>query len=54
VLEVAALREVGMTTHLGPAQALAERGVLTPRGSRTWTHTTITRLLRQGTGQPAP
>jgi DNA invertase Pin-like site-specific DNA recombinase len=45
LLEVAALREVGVTTHLGLAQALTERGVLTPRGSRTWTHTTITRLL---------
>jgi DNA invertase Pin-like site-specific DNA recombinase len=47
LLEVAAVRKDGVTTHLGLAQALTERGVLTPRGSRTWTHTTVARVLRR-------
>jgi DNA invertase Pin-like site-specific DNA recombinase len=44
-LEVDAARAAGTTTLAGLARALSERGVPTPRGSRTWTHTTVARLL---------
>jgi DNA invertase Pin-like site-specific DNA recombinase len=44
LLEVEALRDEGLT-HRGLARALAERGVPTPCGSGTWTHTTVARLL---------
>ena len=47
MLEVAALREVGITTMLGLAQALTERGVPTPRGGVGWTHTTVARVLNR-------
>jgi hypothetical protein len=51
-LEVEALRELGITSLLGFAQALTQRGVPTPRGTNSWTHTTVARLLaRVGTGQ---
>jgi hypothetical protein len=43
VLEVEALRAMGVTTHKGLAQALMERGVSTPRGG-TWSHTTVARV----------
>lgn len=46
-LEVEVLREAGITSMLGLAQALTERGVPTPRGSSTWTHTTVARLLHR-------
>ena len=45
VLEVEALRAEGITTHQGLARVLTERGVPTPRGGATWTHTTVARLL---------
>ena len=45
-LEVEALRETGVTTMAGLAQALTERGVPTPRGSSVWTHTTVARVLK--------
>ena len=44
-LEVAAARAQGVTTHQGLARTLTERGVPTPRGSSTWTHTTVARVL---------
>lgn len=44
-LEVEALRNAGITSLAGMAQALTERGVPTPRGSRIWTHTTVARAL---------
>ncbi len=45
VLEIEALRAEGITTHQGLARSLTERGVPTPRGGATWTHTTVARLL---------
>jgi len=46
VLEVAALRAKGINTHAGLAQALTERGVVTPpQGSINWAHTTVAREL---------
>jgi hypothetical protein len=45
LLEVERLREAGVASLQGLAQALTERGVPTPRGSDTWTHTTVARLL---------
>jgi DNA invertase Pin-like site-specific DNA recombinase len=51
-LEVEALRELGITSLLGLAQALTQRGVPTPRGRKSWTHTTVARLLaRVGPGK---
>jgi len=44
-LEVEALRAFGITSLAGLAQALTERGVVTPRGSAVWTHTTVARVL---------
>ena len=44
-LEVAALREAGIATNAGLAQALMDRGVPAPRGGPVWTHTTIARVL---------
>ena len=44
-LEVEAARAAGATTHQGLARILMERGVLTPRGGTTWTHTTVARML---------
>ena len=43
--EIAALRDQGVTTSIGLARALTERGVPTPREGRIWTHTTVARLL---------
>jgi DNA invertase Pin-like site-specific DNA recombinase len=45
LLECEQLQVSGVTTMQGLARALTERGVLTPRGSVTWTHTTVARLL---------
>ncbi|WP_408639661.1 recombinase family protein [Roseomonas populi] len=44
-LELDDLRANGIATHQGLARALMARGVPTPRGSATWTHTTVARLL---------
>ena len=44
-LEVEALRADGMSSHAEIARALSGRGVPTPRGGTTWTHTTVARLL---------
>ena len=50
LLELATLRDAGVETHQGLARALTERGVPTPRGALTWTHTTVARLVaRVGT-----
>jgi hypothetical protein len=46
-LEVEALRAEGITTHQGLARALTERGVATPRGGATWTHTTVARVIER-------
>ncbi|WP_458098504.1 hypothetical protein [Roseomonas sp. WA12] len=35
----------GFTTHQGLARALTARGVATPRGGVTWTHTTVARVV---------
>jgi len=49
-LEVDALRAEGIATYQGLARALTDRGVATPRGCCTWTHTTVARVLdRLGT-----
>jgi DNA invertase Pin-like site-specific DNA recombinase len=44
-LEVDRLRETGVTSRQGLARALNGRGVPTPTGTGTWTHTTVGRLL---------
>jgi DNA invertase Pin-like site-specific DNA recombinase len=44
-LEVKALQAEGIITRQGLARALTARGVPTPRGGRTWTHTTVARVL---------
>ena len=44
-IEIAALRTEGLKSHQGLARALTKRGVPTPRGGPTWTHTTVARLL---------
>ena len=44
-LEIDALREAGVTTLVGLARSLTERGVPTPRGGAVWTHTTVARVL---------
>jgi resolvase-like protein/recombinase len=56
LLEVGRLRaEAGVASLQGLARALTERGVPTPRGSDTWTHTTVARLLaRVGAQAGAP
>ncbi len=45
LLKVAALRDAGVQSHQGLARALTERGVPTPIGRATWTHTTVARLV---------
>ena len=52
-LEVEALRDEGISTHTGLAQALMKRGVATPRGGAVWTHTTVARVLARVTLEPA-
>jgi len=44
-LEVEAVRETGVTSMFGLAQALTAHGVPTPRGGTVWTHTTVARVL---------
>jgi DNA invertase Pin-like site-specific DNA recombinase len=44
-LEIDTLRQEGVTTLLGLARSLTERGVPTPRGGAVWTHTTVARVL---------
>ena len=44
-LELDGLREAGVTTMTGLAQALTARGVPAPRGGAVWTHTTVARVL---------
>ncbi|HEY8614072.1 MAG TPA: recombinase family protein [Roseomonas sp.] len=46
-LELEALRGEGITTNAGMARALMEKGVPTPRGSATWTHTTVARVVER-------
>jgi len=43
--EVDRLRQAGITSRQALARALTERGVPTPHGGETWTHTTVGRLL---------
>jgi DNA invertase Pin-like site-specific DNA recombinase len=45
VLEVDRLRDEGVVSHAAVARALTERGVSTPSGAGTWTHTTVARVL---------
>ena len=47
VSEVERLWEVGVNSRQALARALTERGVPTPRGGETWTHTTVGRLLNR-------
>jgi DNA invertase Pin-like site-specific DNA recombinase len=49
VLEVARLREEGVTGWAVLARALNERGVPTPAGRGAWTHTTVARVLARST-----
>ena len=44
-LEIETLRQEGVTTLVGLARSLTERGTLTPRGGAVWTHTTVARVL---------
>src|SRR4051794_23440041 len=44
-LEIDGLRAAGVTTLVGLARSLTERGVATPRGGAVWTHTTVARVL---------
>ncbi len=44
-LEIERLRDEGVSTMIGLARALTERGVPTPREGRVWTHTTVARLM---------
>jgi DNA invertase Pin-like site-specific DNA recombinase len=44
-LEVERLRPEGITAHAAIARALTERGVPTPSGGSTWTHTTVARVM---------
>ncbi len=50
MLEITDIRDGGVSTLQGMAQALTARGVPTPRQGAVWTHTTVSRLLaRVGT-----
>ncbi len=51
--ETAALREAGVTTAIGSARALTERGVLSPHGGKVWTDTTVARLMARVGGSAA-
>jgi DNA invertase Pin-like site-specific DNA recombinase len=46
LLEVDHLRQAGIVSRQALARALTERGVPTPQGAQTWTHTTVGRLLK--------
>jgi DNA invertase Pin-like site-specific DNA recombinase len=52
LLEVERLRETGVISMQALARHLTERGVPTPQGSATWTHTTVGRLLARADNQP--
>ena len=45
LLDLEALRIAGITGHAALARAMMASGIPTPQGSRTWTHTTVARLL---------
>ncbi len=45
MLEVDRLRTEGVVSQAAVARALTERGVPTPRGRASWTHTTVARVL---------
>lgn len=45
LLEVEALQERGITSRREMARAFRERGIPTPHGRGSWTHTTVARLL---------
>ena len=49
-LEIARLQGEGISTLIGLARALTERGVPTPRGDGAWTHTTVARLMARVAG----
>ena len=44
-LELETLQAEGVSTLIGLARALTERGVPTPRDGKVWTHTTVSRLM---------
>jgi DNA invertase Pin-like site-specific DNA recombinase len=46
-LEVDRLRAGGVVSQAAVARALTERGVPTPRGQATWTHTTVARIVNR-------
>lgn len=50
-LEIERLRAAGVTTMIGLARALTDRGVPTPRERRIWTHTTVARLMARTTNE---
>jgi DNA invertase Pin-like site-specific DNA recombinase len=52
-LEVDRLHEEGIVGQAAVARALTERRVPTPRGTATWTHTTVARVLQRAVGEPA-
>jgi hypothetical protein len=43
-LEVERLRAEDVVSHAAIARVLTERGLPTPQGTRTWTHTTVARV----------
>ena len=45
VLQIDSLREAGVSSLHALARILTERGIATPRGSSTWTHTTVSRVI---------
>jgi DNA invertase Pin-like site-specific DNA recombinase len=47
LLELDRLRDEGVMSRQALARALTERGVPTPGGGGTWTHTTVGRLLQR-------
>ena len=49
-LEVERLRDEGVSTMVGLARSLTERGVPTPQAGRGWTHTTMARLMARVRG----
>ena len=51
-LEIKRLRNEGVTTMIGLARALTERGVPTPRKGPVWTHTTVARLVARISDEP--
>ena len=48
--EIERLRSAGVSTMVGLARALTERGVPSPRGGAVWTHTTVARLVARVAG----